>query len=153
VLPKAFDGFWMAKAYRIPNNPTGNESPQQLATDTVPITRHTCRSIIVSPEPGQSLKAGAAAEVEGVALDAGEGITRVEVSTDGGKTWTDSKLDPQAGKYAWRRFRHSWTPAAAGNVRILSRATNAKGETQTTSLWNRSGYQRNVIEGVDVVVS
>ena len=81
------------------------------------------------------------------------GITRVEISTDGGATWADAKLDPQASKYAWRRFRSSWMPTAAGDVRILSRATNAKGETQTTSLWNRSGYQRNVVEGVDIVVS
>ena len=153
VLNKPFDGFWMAKAYRIPNNATGNESPQQLATDTVPISRHTCRSIIVSPEPGQRVKAGQATEVEGVALDAGEGIARVEVSTDGGRTWTDAKLDAQAGKYAWRRFRHAWTPAAADHATILSRATNAKGETQTTSLWNRSGYQRNVVDGVSVTVS
>ena len=32
------------------------------------------------------------------------------------------------------------------------RATNAGGETQTTAQWNRSGYARNVIESVDVVV-
>ena len=32
----------------------------------------------------------------------------------------------------------------------MSKATNAKGETQVTQQWNRSGYQRNVIEHVDV---
>jgi len=31
-------------------------------------------------------------------------------------------------------------------------ATNTAGETQTTGMWNRSGYQRNVIEQLDVNV-
>jgi hypothetical protein len=143
----------MDKAYRIPATPDGSERPGDLAKQTVPITRHTVRSLIVAPEAGQRLKAGKPTEVEGVAFDAGEGIARIQVSTDGGKTWADARLDPQAGRYAWRRFHHPWTPAAAGRYAVLSRATNARGETQVTSQWNRSGYQRNVIERVVVTVA
>jgi hypothetical protein len=32
------------------------------------------------------------------------------------------------------------------------RASNGAGETQLTSQWNRSGYQRSVVEKLDVVV-
>src|SRR3989475_8038089 len=49
VLDRPFDGFWVAKAYRIPNNPEGAETPDHLATDTVPINRFTVRSIFVRP--------------------------------------------------------------------------------------------------------
>jgi hypothetical protein len=35
----------------------------------------------------------------------------------------------------------------------MARATNAAGRTQTTQQWNKSGYQRNVIEHVDVEVT
>lgn len=154
VLPEKFKGFWMDKAYRIPNNPDAQESPQQLATDTIPINRHSVRSIFVSPEGGQHVAANQKIEIEGVAFDAGEGIRKVELSPDNGKTWTDARLERELGRYAWRRWRYAWTaPAAAGTCRLLARATNAKGETQTTAQWNRSGYQRNVIEHLDLTVA
>jgi hypothetical protein len=66
---------------------------------------------------------------------------------------SDARLDPQADRYAWRRFHHAWTPPAAGRYGIMSRATNGAGQTQVTSQWNRSGYERNVIERINVVVA
>ncbi|HEX8521315.1 MAG TPA: molybdopterin-dependent oxidoreductase [Tepidisphaeraceae bacterium] len=153
VLDKKFSGFWMDKAYRIPKNAEGNEDPKDLAKETVPITRFTVRSILVKPEPAEKISAGEAYEVQGVAMDSGKGITRVEVSTDGGKTWGDAKLDAELGKYSWRRFRMDWKPTEKGSYRILSKATNAAGETQVQQLWNRSGYQRNVVEQVEVNVA
>jgi DMSO/TMAO reductase YedYZ molybdopterin-dependent catalytic subunit len=152
VLPEKFKGFWMDKAYRIPAAPDGNESPTQLSAQTVPISRHTVRSLFVRPEPLEKIHAAKPFEIQGIALDAGDGIRRVEVSLDGGGTWTDSKLDKEIGRYSWRRWRFPWTPAQPGNSRLMCRATNAKGETQVTRQWNRSGYQRNVIEHVDVIV-
>jgi hypothetical protein len=150
VLPEKFKSFWMDKAYRIPNNPTGNEDPKNLATDTVPISKHSVRSIFVNPEPGQRVKAGAAMELEGIAFDYGAGINQVEVSTVGGKNWSPAKLDPEISKFAFRRFRMPWTPSAKGKAQLMCRATNNDGVGQTTSLWNRSGYMWNVIEPVDV---
>ena len=150
VLSEKYQGFWMKTAYRIPNNAEANESPQQLATDTVPISVHSIRSLIVTPDAGGRVTRGKATEIEGVAFDAGHGIRKVQVSTDGGATWRDAKLDAELGKYSWRRWRLPWTPQAAGRVSIMAKATNAAGQTQGTQQWNRSGYQRNVIEHVDV---
>jgi DMSO/TMAO reductase YedYZ molybdopterin-dependent catalytic subunit len=153
VLPDPFKGFWMAKAYRIPNNPDAQETPQSLATETVPIAAMSVRSVFVRPEPSDRLKRAERIVVEGLALDGGHGIRKVELSLDGGKTWKDAQLDPELGKYAWRRWRFPWQPDAAGTYRLMARATNSAGRTQTTQQWNRSGYQRNVIEHVDVTVS
>jgi DMSO/TMAO reductase YedYZ molybdopterin-dependent catalytic subunit len=153
VLSKPYDGFWMAKAYRVPKDePNCNESPKDLAKETVPISRMTVRSLFVTPEPGEKLAGGQEHEVSGLAMDAGQGIKTVEVSTDGGKSWSAAALDPELGKYSWRRWRLKWKPTVAGAHRLLARATNAAGQTQTTQQWNRSGYARNVIEAVDVVV-
>ncbi|HEX8916210.1 MAG TPA: molybdopterin-dependent oxidoreductase, partial [Humisphaera sp.] len=149
VTAEKFAGFWMAKAYKTPPTPNMIEAPAELAKDTVPISEMTCRSIVVKPEAGDRVAVGGAYEIEGVAIDSGKGITKVEVSTDGGKTWADAALDKELGKYAWRRFRFSWKPTAGQHV-VMSRATNAAGETQTTSQWNRFGYGRNLIEQVPV---
>jgi len=151
VLDKPFDGFWMAKAYRVPNTPDFQEAPAQLAKETVPINRMSVRSLFVRPEPGESVAAGAPYEVQGLAIDGGRGIKSVEVSSDGGKSWDAAKLDPEIGRYSWRRWRLAWTPRR-GKYRLMAKATNAAGQTQTIAQWNRSGYARNVIESVDVTV-
>jgi DMSO/TMAO reductase YedYZ molybdopterin-dependent catalytic subunit len=149
VLDKPFDGFWVAKAYRVPKNLEAQESPKDLAKETVPIGEMTVRSLFVRPEPGEAVAAGAPFEVQGIALDGGKGIREVEVSTDGGNRWLAAKLDPEIGRYSWRRWRFNWNPAA-GRHRLMVRATNAARMTQTTAQWNRSGYARNVIEALDV---
>ena len=151
VTREPFAGFWMAKAYRTPATPNMAERPDELAKETVPIGPMTCRSILVRPEPGERVAAGAAYEVEGVAFDSGQGITKAEVSIDGGKTWQEAALDKDLGKYSFRRFRHKWQPAA-GTHTVMARATNAAGETQTTEQWNRFGYGRNVVESATVTV-
>jgi sulfite dehydrogenase (cytochrome) subunit A len=152
VLPLAFSNFWTDKAYRIPKGPNGTESPKDLAKETVPINRFNVRSLIVRPEPDETLHAGMPAEMEGIAFDSGYGIRRVEVSTDGGTTWRDARLDPELGKYSWRRWRASWTPRNRGPYRLMARATNSVGDTQSKQQWNRSGFMWNVVSQVDVKV-
>ena len=152
VLPQAFHNFWTDKAYRIPSGPNGTETPKDLAKDTVPINRFNVRSIFVRPEPEELLHPGMPIEIEGIAFDSGSGIRRVEVSTDGGSTWADARLDPEIGKYSWRRWRSTWAPKDRGQYRLMARATNAAGETQSKEQWNRSGFMWNVISEVDVKV-
>ena len=152
VLPEKFHGFWMDKAYRIPTAPDGGESPEHLAVETTPINRMSLRSLFVRPEPGEQIHAKAPFEIQGVAFDSGIGIQRVEVSTDNGGTWGRAQLDPDLGKYSWRRWRLRWRPPAAGKYQLKVRAVNRAGQQQTTSLWNRSGYMRNVIEQTEVEV-
>jgi sulfite dehydrogenase (cytochrome) subunit A len=152
VLPQAFSNFWTDKAYRIPNGPNGTESPKELAKNTVPINRFNVRSIFVRPGPDETVHSGIPNEIEGIAFDSGHGITRVEVSTDGGSTWADARLDAEIGKYSWRRWRATWRPISRGQYRLMARATNAIGETQSKEQWNRSGFMWNVIQQVDLSV-
>jgi len=152
VLPKAFSNFWTDNAYRIPSGPNGTESPKDLAKDTVPINRFNVRSIFVRPDPDETLHPEMPNEIEGIAFDSGHGIKRVEVSTDGGDTWTDARLDSEIGKYSCDAGGASWTPRDRGQYRLMARATNAIGETQSQGQWNRSGFMWNVIQQVDVKV-
>ena len=58
-------------------------------------------------------------------------ITRVDVSTDGGQTWSAATLQEPVRPVAWTRFRFPWSwdgqPA-----RLLSRATDETGYVQPT---------------------
>ncbi|MGO8696416.1 MAG: molybdopterin-dependent oxidoreductase [Limisphaerales bacterium] len=152
VLPEKFHGFWMEKAYRVPASPDGNESSGHLSTETTPISRMTLRSLFVRPEPGERLPAKAPFDVQGIAFDSGSGIQRVEVSVDGGANWQMAQLDPDLGKYSWRRWRLNWAPPATGKYSLKVRAFNNAAQQQTGSLWNRGGYMRNVIEQTEVEV-
>ena len=152
VLPDKFHGFWMDKAYRIPTSPDANESADHLSTETTPINRMSLRSLFVRPEPGEQLAAKTPFEIQGLAFDSGSGIQRVEVSTNNGSAWQDAQLDAELGKYSWRRWRLRWTPPASGKYQLKVRAFNRAGQQQTTNLWNRGGYMRNVIEQTEVEV-
>ncbi|MFO1498931.1 MAG: molybdopterin-dependent oxidoreductase [Verrucomicrobiota bacterium] len=152
VLPETFHGFWMDKAYRIPVSPDGGEAPGRLSPETIPIHRMTLRSLFVRPEPDERVPNQHPFEIQGIAFDSGSGIQQVEVSFDAGGTWQPTRLDPELGRYSWRRWRFRWIPAAVGRHRLAVRAFNRAGERQPTSLWNRSGYLRNVIEQTEVNV-
>jgi len=154
VLDAAFDGYWMAKAYRVPATEGAVEAPDHPASDTVPISRMDVRSLLVQPESGARLRVGAPCAMEGIAFDGGSGIARVEVSVDGGASWRDAVLDADLGKYSFRRWRLTWTPTQPGSATIVVRATSVSGEQQRPAPgWNRGGYMRNVYERSPVVVS
>ncbi|MGA3052707.1 MAG: molybdopterin-dependent oxidoreductase [Candidatus Korobacteraceae bacterium] len=153
VLDQPLKTYWMDKAYRIPDNAQANETPGHLSPVTIPINRMPTHSIFVTPEPGEQLRVGQRYALAGVANDGGSGIQRVEVSKDGGVSWADATLGPDLGRYSWRRWQTEWMPSAKGTYRLMVRATSGAGETEPMAQWNRSGYQRDVIEHQDVIVA
>ncbi|MBV8840345.1 MAG: oxidase, partial [Alphaproteobacteria bacterium] len=99
---------------------------------------------------GASVTAGTA--VGGLAWDGGYGITSVEVSMDGGKSWVPAKLGEDLGRFAFRPFSAPVT--GTGKVTVMARATNKIGQTQTTELnHNPAGYHHNVIHRITLNVA
>jgi DMSO/TMAO reductase YedYZ molybdopterin-dependent catalytic subunit len=154
VLDKEFDGFWMRKAYLIPDTPCGCVEPGTAPAHTVPINRLDVRSLIVAPSGDERLTAGKAIALKGIAFDSGYGIQEVVVSTDNGASWRPAQLGKDLGNYSFREWSFQWTPARRGHYSLRARATNRIGESQPSeALWNPAGYLRNVIERVDVMVA
>src|SRR6266516_3620911 len=69
-------------------------------------------------------------EVKGIAYGGDRGISRVEVSFDGGKSWRDTEIYYSGGDLAWSLWKTEWKPDAAGDYLLVVRATDGKGETQ-----------------------
>lgn len=146
VLDKAFDGYWMQKAYRIPKEGLVDK-PGDLAKETIPIHKMVVRSFFVMPASQNEIKSGQSVKLEGIAFDGGTGIKKVEVSDDGGKSWKAAALGTDLGAYSFRRWSLDWKAPDAGDYTLMVKATNQAGETQmVTPGWNRAGYLRNVIE-------
>jgi sulfite oxidase len=102
----------------------------------------TLTSAILSPEDGARGPAGPTG-VTGYAL-AGEGrsIARVDVSLDGGKTWTQAAVDDPPSPWTWQHW-HTTLDLPAGRTEITARAWDDTGATQPefpASLWNPAGY-------------
>jgi hypothetical protein len=70
--------------------------------------------------------------IAGIAFAGDRGISRVEVSTDGGATWTPADLRPALSPISWVLWQRRWVPTQPGKHRILVRATDGRGQTQTS---------------------
>ena len=151
VIDQVFEKFWMKPGYRIPDNACGCVEPGTAPARTVPITRMTVRSFLIVPESGARVRVDEPVTLRGIAFDSGYGIREVLVSDDRGATWQRAGLGADRGRYSFREWSAPWTPRAAGTHRLMVRAVNAIGESQSdVPLWNPAGYLRNVIEHVDI---
>jgi DMSO/TMAO reductase YedYZ molybdopterin-dependent catalytic subunit len=80
---------------------------------------------------GGSASRGHPTWIAGIAWAGDRGISKVEVSADGGKMWHQAMLKDAIGPFAWRLWAYRWTPETAGDVQVLCRATDGTGATQT----------------------
>ncbi len=80
------------------------------------------------------------------------GVARVEVSVDGGRSWSDGELGQQVGLFAWRSWSFVWQ-ARPGQHTLCVRATDSSGNVQPIDQpWNYQGMGNNMIQRVDVIV-
>jgi sulfite oxidase len=152
VLDSEFVGNFMSPGYRLPNQPVKSGDTVK-PEDTHPVTGLSVKSVIAGPADGLSLKAGRV-PVHGAAWAGEADITKVEISTDGGATWSPAKLGHEQAHYAWRLWSYDWKAPKPGDYTLQSRATDSLGRTQpATPAWNPSGYLYNAVDEVKIHVS
>jgi sulfane dehydrogenase subunit SoxC len=97
-------------------------------------------SVITYPSGGQKLPAKGFYQISGLAWSGGGAVRKVEVSTDGGRSWKDAQLQQPILSKAHTRFRFDWNWNGEETL-LLSRCTDEMGEVQPTKaevekLWN-----------------
>ncbi|GAA2897283.1 sulfite oxidase [Streptosporangium fragile] len=149
VVDRPFDGFQQAVAYRLRQSP---DEPGE------PVTRIEPRALLIPPgHPDFMTRARFARAgritVEGRAWSGWGPVTRVEVSSDGGESWSEAELGAETSPTAWRGWRWAWDATAPGRYELCARATDATGRTQPlTQPWNRGGFANNLVHRVPVTV-
>jgi sulfane dehydrogenase subunit SoxC len=89
------------------------------------------KSVITRPAGGYKMPGPGFHEITGLAWSGAGAVKRVEVSTDGGKTWKDAQLHDPIARKAHTRFSCQWT--WDGNEAVLqSRCTDDTGTVQPT---------------------
>jgi DMSO/TMAO reductase YedYZ molybdopterin-dependent catalytic subunit len=149
ALTKPQGGFWMNPSYRIPVGkfPLRDRFITQENATSTPITEIVVNSLITSHRNGDKVRTGKVT-VSGMAWDGGYGIRTVEVSADGGKSWTSAKLGEDLGRFALRPWSFDLT-AKTGRNTVMVNATNKIGQTQTAELIvNPAGYNNNVMQSI-----
>lgn len=105
-----FDAYWIQRTWT-KNGPVKTQS----RIDTV--------------KDGESPSSGNV-PVGGVAWAPHRGISKVEVSTDGGETWNEARLAEQLDIDSWRQYVYAWN-AKSGDHTLQVRATDGEGQIQT----------------------
>jgi DMSO/TMAO reductase YedYZ molybdopterin-dependent catalytic subunit len=124
VTNRPFNGYFQSLDYSIFER-------RQGAVTVTPLTEMAVKSVIAHPAPMQRIAPNTAIEVRGAAWTGESEITRVEISADAGRTWSQARLLAEARANCWRMWAFNWrSPAQAGRVSLLARATDARGNVQ-----------------------
>ena len=89
------------------------------------------KSVITFPSGGQRLAGAGFYEITGLAWSGRGRVDRVEVSTDGGKSWQSARIDEPRLRMAFSRFRLPWK-WDGGEAALQSRCTDETGYVQPT---------------------
>lgn len=146
VTDQSFEGYWITKAYRVPNNNCFCTEPGQSGFASTPINRFNVRSFITNFKQNSSCRADVETTIKGIAFDGGFGVKQVLVSLDNGLNWRASMLGEDYGKYSFRPWQ-TVVQLPKGTHMIKVCATNNIGQSQPMQpLWNPPGYMRNCVE-------
>jgi sulfite oxidase len=140
------------RSYRLlPSDADVNAEPEQ----GVMLGELAVNTVVCRPADGERVVAGRVA-VAGIALAGGaRSIARVDLTTDGGASWTEARLLEEEGDWAWRRWE-GMVELAPGEREIAARAFDSSANTQperAASVWNPGGYVNNAWHRVQVAAS
>jgi sulfite oxidase len=151
VLDAPFKGTYMDSSYRMPRVPV--KPGEKMPADTVITEAWPIKSMIVSPAPGARFKVNEPIQGVGRAWVGEAEVDLVEISADGGASWSSARLFPRTDKYAWRKFTFAHLPYNTGPVTLMARARDDRGNVQPeVPAWNPLGYFWNGWHKVGVVV-
>src|ERR1700730_4729390 len=87
------------------------------------------KSVITRPSAGLKIAGRGYVQITGLAWSGGGAVRKVDVSTDGGRTWKEAKLQGPVLPKAHTRFTFDWAWDGEEAV-LLSRCTDDQGEVQ-----------------------
>lgn len=148
AVAEPFQGYQMEGSYRYSQ---AEDDPGE------PVSLIRVRALMVPPgipdfATRLRLVEAGAVPLEGRAWAGRLGVSRVEVSADGGVSWSPAELGEQVGRYAWRAWSYRWQ-VGPGRYTLCVRATDSEGSTQPVEqMWTFQGMGNNMAQRVDVIV-
>jgi DMSO/TMAO reductase YedYZ molybdopterin-dependent catalytic subunit len=122
VLDRSFHGYYQSVKYTV-------QRQTRSGRETVVVGAMAVKSELIRPAAGAELGIGTS-RLFGVAWAGEEAVGRVEVSTDGGRSWNDAELLGQRTPYCWTLWEYLWEVGKSGDYSLLTRAVSASGRVQ-----------------------
>ena len=111
VVDRPYQGFWEQRGWnKLALVKTGSRLDTPLAGKTV----------------------RGAVPIAGVAFAGDREVSRVEVSTDGGRSWQEAHLETALSRYTWRRWLFEWGASGTGRSNLVVRAYDGRGAVQAS---------------------
>jgi DMSO/TMAO reductase YedYZ molybdopterin-dependent catalytic subunit len=122
VLDRPFRGYFQSVKYTV-------QRRTERGIETEVVGPMMPKSEVIRPRPGDALGLGGN-RFFGVAWAGEDSVSRVEVSTDGGATWTDATLMGPQAPYSWTLWEYLWEAESPGDYTVLVRATSSRDRVQ-----------------------
>jgi DMSO/TMAO reductase YedYZ molybdopterin-dependent catalytic subunit len=124
ITDRPFTGYYQTMDYAYWNR-------RGDIAELAPLSEMQVKAEIAKPAQGEAVPANSSVRVHGAAWTSDGEIAKVELSTDGGTTWSEAKLLGESTQNAWRLWEFDWqTPGVAGKQILVVRATDSLGRTQ-----------------------
>ncbi len=110
------------------------------------------KSVITRPSGGQQLDEPGFHQISGLAWSGRGRVQRVEVTTDGGRSWAEAQLQDPVLPLAHTRFRFDWSWDGSETT-LASRCIDETGDVQPSraaliaARGTQSSYHNNAIQG------
>jgi DMSO/TMAO reductase YedYZ molybdopterin-dependent catalytic subunit len=147
ITDRPFTGYYQTMDYAYWNR-------RGDIAELTPLSEMQVKAEIAKPAQGETVPANSSVRVHGAAWTSDGEIAKVELSTDGGSTWSEAKLLGKSIQNAWRLWEFDWqTPGVAGKQILVARATDSLGRTQPVERdRDRGTYMINQLLAITVEV-
>lgn len=114
IVADDFKGFWQQRGW------TDEGTIKTMSKFSVPVNN-------------AEVDAARGVRLGGVAFAGNRGVSKVEISADGGAVWQEAAIqtDPPPTPQSWAVWTLDWTPPGAGEYELRVRAWDGRGEMQT----------------------
>ncbi|HZB79842.1 MAG TPA: molybdopterin-dependent oxidoreductase [Nitrososphaera sp.] len=122
LVDTVYEGFWQRKGW-------SNEAKYKIHS-TIIVPGSALSNRFGSLGEPTTVTLGNKVPIAGIAFAGNEGISKVEVSMDGGKSWQEAKMKTPISINSWALWYIEWNPNSQGRHIISVRATDGTGKIQ-----------------------
>ncbi len=123
LVDKTYEGFWQRKGW---SNDKNNNIYSSIVIPGNQDIRNRFPNLV-----NENFAIDKTSPIGGFAFAGDRGISKIEVSTDGGATWKSALIKDPLSKYTWVLWTSGLTPKVNGDYKIVVRATDKAGKIQT----------------------
>ncbi len=124
LVDRTYEGFWQRKGW---SNKKNENIYSFIVTPGSQEIKNRFPSLVNEP-----FAIDKSTPIAGVAFAGDRGISKIEVSSDGGNTWKSATIKDPLSNYTWVLWTSGFTPKVVGDYKIVVRATDKTGQVQTS---------------------